>query len=257
MPTRPTSPEVRLERLTAQAVKEGGYDKAILPIGACEYHGPHLPYGTDNVAAETFAEAFARELGQTLVLPTISYGVSPHHLPWSWTMSLRPETLGAIIRDIAESLLHHGIRKLVLLSAHDSNPQVANSAARSLSQDHDMTVAIFSGWQARARVALEGQWDIDPDHGGQSEMSIVLYGAPETARLDLAVDQPSIHLTLPTDVIGKFSDDRPAGYSGHAAQGTAEEGAAVVQAMTDLVVPFLRDLDAHGWKRGPWLWGEE
>jgi creatinine amidohydrolase len=85
MPTRPTTPEVRLERLSGQAVADGGFDKAILPIGATEYHGPHLPYGTDTLTAETLAEAFARELGGTLVLPAIAYGVSHHHLAWPFS----------------------------------------------------------------------------------------------------------------------------------------------------------------------------
>lgn len=256
-PRRPTTPEVLLARMTGQAVADGSFEKAILPIGATEYHGPAFPYGTDTVTAETIAESFARELGQTIVLPSLAYGVSHHHLPWPWTMSLRPDTLALVVRDIAESLLHHGLHKLLIVSAHDGNPPAANVAARILSQQHDMSVAIFSGWQGKSRAALAGVRDIDEDHAGQSEMSVVLYAAPETARLELATHQPNQFMDHPVDLIGGFDGTVPLGYSGNAAAGTAEEGEAIVQALTNLVVPYLRDLDANGWKRGSWLSGIE
>jgi len=253
MGSRPTVPEVRLERLTGQAVADGAFDKAILPIGATEYHGPAFPYGTDSIAAETLAESFARALGSTLVLPAITYGVSHHHLAWPWTLSLRPDTLALVIRDIAESLLRHDVWKLLIVSTHDGNPPAATVAARILSQEHAMSVAIFSGWQGKARAALAGVHQIDEDHAGQSEMSIVLYGAPDTARLDLATHQPNQFMDHPIDLIGGFDGTVPLGYSGNAAAGTPDEGEAITLALTDLVAPFLRELDAHGWKRGTWM----
>jgi creatinine amidohydrolase len=256
-PTRPTTPEVRLARLTGQAVHDGGFDKAILPIGATEYHGPAFPYGTDTITAETIAESFARELGTTLVLPALDYGVSHHHLAWPWTVSLRPDTLALVVRDIAESLLQQGVRKLLVVSAHDGNPPAATVAARILSQQHDMSVAIFSGWQGKARAALAGERDIDLDHAGQSEMSLVLYAAPETARPDLATGEPNQRMDQPVDLVGSFKESVPKGYSGNAAGGSAEEGAAIVHALTALVVPFLRELDANDWRRGGWMSGIE
>jgi len=253
MVTRPTTPEVRLERLTSQAVSEGGFDKAILPIGATEYHGPAFPYGTDSITAETLAESFARELGGTLLLPTLAYGVSHHHLAWPWTLSLRPDTMALVVRDIAESLLRHDLRKLLIVSAHDGNPPAATVAARILSQEHDMSVAIFSGWQGKSRALLAGERDIDLDHAGQSEMSMVLYAAPELARIDLATHQPNQYDGHPVDLIGGFEGTVPLGFSGNASGGTAEEGAAIVAALTGMVVPFLRELESRGWKRGTWM----
>jgi creatinine amidohydrolase len=254
---RSTTPEVRLERMTGQAVADGGFDKAILPIGATEYHGPAFPYFTDTLTAETLSESFARELGGTLVLPALAYGVSHHHLAWPWTLSLRPDTLALVVRDIAESLLQHGVRKLLIVSTHDGNPPAATVAARILSQQHDMSVAIFSGWQGKSRAALAGDREIDEDHAGQSEMSMVLYAAPETSRIDLATHEPNQRMDHPVDLIGGFDGTVPKGYSGNAAGASAEEGAAIVAALTNLVVPFLRELDGNGWKRGSWLSGIE
>jgi len=249
--------DVRLDRLTGHAVEDGGYDKAILPLGATEYHGPHLPYGTDTIAAETLAAAFARELGQTLVLPPMAYGVSHHHLTFPWTLSVRPDTLSAVVRDVAESLLRHGIAKLLILSAHDGNAPVAQVAARHVSQDHGISVAVFSGWQRKSRAALAGVHAIDLDHAGQSETSLTLYAAPETVRLDLAAAEPNEPPGLAIDVVGGFADVVPRGYSGAAASGTREEGTAIVAALVRLVVPHLRLLDAHGWRAGAWMHGRD
>ena len=253
MATRPTTPEVRLERLTGGPVEEGQFDKAILGLGATEYHGPHLPYGTDTFTAETWAEAVARELGNTLVLPTLAYGVSHHHLAWPWTLSLRPDTLANVIVDIGESLLHHGITKLILVPAHDGNPAPAEIAGRLLSQKHGMAVALVEGVMGKAREMLAGRFDIDGDHAGRTEMSMVLYGAPETARHDLATTEQTQFVDLPVLLLDSFKGTVPKGFSGDAAAGSAEEGQAMTEAVVAILVPFLRELDQRGWKRGTWM----
>jgi creatinine amidohydrolase len=245
--------DVRLDRLPGDAVGGDQYDKAILPLGATEYHGPHLPFGTDTIAADTLAAAFAQELGRTLVLPAMPYGVSHHHLSFPWTLSVRPDTLSLVVRDVAGSLLHHGIGKLIVLSAHDGNAPVAQVAARHLAQDHHLSVAVFSGWQRKSQAALAGRHSIDLDHAGRSETSLTLYAAPETVRLDRAAAERAEPPALAVDVVGEFADIVPRGYSGDAASGSREEGEAIVAALVALVVPHLRLLDAHGWKAGAWM----
>lgn len=125
------------------------------------------------------------------MLPPMPYGVSHHHLTFPWTLSVRPDTLSAVVRDVAESLLRHGIAKLLVLSAHDGNAPVAQVAARHLSQEHAISVAVFSGWQRKSRTALAEVHAIDLDHAGQSETSLTLYAAPETVRLNLASAEPN------------------------------------------------------------------
>ena len=82
---------------------------------------------------------------------------------------------------------------------------------------------------------------------------MVLYGAPETAHPDLATRQSNRFQDLPLLVVDTFAGTVPQGYSGDAASGSAEEGAMMTAAIASLVAPFIRELDAHGWKRGTWM----
>lgn len=247
---------VALADLTPKEVREGGFDAAVLPVAATEYHGDHLPYCTDTIMAEALAERFARELGTALVLPALAYGVSLHHIGFPWTLSVRPTTLIQTVIDIGESLLRHNVRRLLVVSAHDGNPAPIEVAARELSDRHGMTVALFSGWQGMARLLLaEKGYEIDLNHGGQSEMSVALFLRPDLARPERAVDLPHQRTDHPIRVFGSFDRVSPDGYTGPPSKGSAEEGAAVLDALAAHVGPFLRDLAANGWQAGSWFSG--
>ncbi len=247
---------VFLTDLTAKEIREGGHDTAILPVGATEWHGDHLPFSTDTITAAALAERFARDLGTALVLPPLDYGVSPHLLAWRWTISIQPATLTAIVRDVGESLFHHGITRLLVVSAHDGNPAPIEAAARDLHSRHGVSVAIFGGWQGLSRRLLAPQGrDIDEDHGGQSELSMVLYLRPDLAHPERAVDVPNQQFHYPVRVIGGFDAVVPHGHSGSATQATAAEGEAILNAVGEHVGAFLKDLAANGWQGGPWMSG--
>ncbi len=243
-----------LSEMNAADLRAGGYDKAVLAVGATEYHGDHLPFSADTITAETLARRFAADLRGMVVLPPLAYGVSMHHRSFSWTLSIGPETLTALVVDIAESLLCHGIRKLLIVTAHDGNPAPVQNACRVLHDRHGLHAALVSGWQGRARELLRGRYDIDLDHAGQSEMSMVLHAAPHLARPEGAVAVPNEPTGLPVVVFGDFAELAPQGYTGDPACGSAEEGAAIVEAIAAQVVPFLRRLDANGWRPGAWMY---
>lgn len=250
------SESIYLADLTPKEVMQGGFDTAVLPIGATEYHGNHLPYSTDTLMATALAERLAREIGTALVLPPLSYGMSFHLMAWPWTLSVRPQTLTQIVIDIGESLRRHGIDRLLVVSTHDGNPAPVEVAARELFDRHGITVALFAGWQSLSRRLLEGsEFTIDLDHGGQSEMSIVLYLRPDLAHQERAVDLPNERSGHPIRVLGGFDADAPHGYSGPPSKGSAAEGKAILDALAAHVGPFLRDLAANGWRNGSWLSG--
>ena len=250
-----TMHERRLTHLTAKAIREDAFDTAVLPIGATEMHGDHLPFSTDTITAEAIAIRLAEEIGTALVLPALDYGMSDHLLAWPWTVSIRPATLTQVVFDIAESLLRHGITRLLVVSAHDGNPPAVEQAARELNHRHGMVVALFGGWQGMSHRLLKGRHDIDLDHAGSSEMSMILYLAPELAHPEWAVDLPNQKADEPVRVFGPFSNVVPHGFSGQPSKGTAEEGEIILNAIAAEVGPFLRDLAANGWTNGAWMSG--
>src|SRR5690349_13991646 len=87
-------------------------DTIIVPIGATETHGPHLPLGTDTFEAVDYSEGIARAAG-VLVTPPIWFGDSPHHMGRPGTISIASQTLIDLLKDVYRSLIHHGFTRIV------------------------------------------------------------------------------------------------------------------------------------------------
>jgi creatinine amidohydrolase len=243
-----------LEALTGEAVQAGGWDKAVVGIGATEYHGPHLPYGSDTLVAQELARRVAAQMERMLVLPPIAYGMSWHHLSFTWTLSISPETLAQLVYDIGASLHAHQISKLLVVTAHDGNAAPVEMAARRLHHDLGVHLAVMFGWQGRAQRVLAPQgFTVDLNHAGQSETAVVASIAPELVKQHLAADAPEEAFDLPIRVFGAYAEIAPAGYGGRATQGTPADGERILQAAVEQVLPFLRALDAHDWQPGEWM----
>lgn len=114
-----------LQESTLKDVKESRFEVAVLPVGSTEPHGLHLPYGMDYYQAKAVAEKAcekAVEMGAKVVmLPAIPYGSNRNSLGFPMTISLDQSTLNMVVRDIVDSLEHHGVRKLVILNGHGGN----------------------------------------------------------------------------------------------------------------------------------------
>lgn len=151
---------------------------AVLPVGAIEQHGPHLPLSVDRDLAEHVA---ARSLGclaakqNVLILPGLAVTKSGEHDRHPGTLSLSAETLLAVLRDIGASVARAGVRRLVLLNGHGGNTAVLDIAARDLRIAHDMIVATCS-WFGFAE--LDGMIPADALavdlHAGDVETSAML-----------------------------------------------------------------------------------
>jgi len=89
----------------------------IVPFGSVEQHSTHLPLGTDSFVAKKVAED-AGKLTNTLVAPQSWVGWAPHHMAYPGTITLRPETLTALVEDICQSLIYHGFEKIIIINGH-------------------------------------------------------------------------------------------------------------------------------------------
>ncbi|OGQ81384.1 MAG: hypothetical protein A3F90_13000 [Deltaproteobacteria bacterium RIFCSPLOWO2_12_FULL_60_19] len=177
-----------------ESLARSGRSLVILPVGAVEEHGPHLPLGLDTFAAEAYAEAAAPHLedsGYSVVLaPAVSYGVARQASDFPGTLTLEPATLRALIVDIARSLARTGFTRQVILNGHGESPHVRalEEAARALAEEETArTICVgFTSDPAITKACIrEGMQGLSrsprPDregHAGEWETSLALYCFP-------------------------------------------------------------------------------
>jgi creatinine amidohydrolase len=157
--------------------------RVVLPMGSVEQHGPHLPAGTDFFAAVAIALEVAQRV-DALVLPLCPLGVTPMHMPYPGTVSLRPQTLQAVVADIGSSLAAHGCREFVILNWHEGNIPSLALAAEHLHRDLGLAVVVVQACyvaEERFGAAAGGL-----THGGKIEAWSVLCCRPDLVHLDRA-----------------------------------------------------------------------
>ncbi|MEM7800919.1 MAG: creatininase family protein, partial [Chloroflexota bacterium] len=229
-----TSPEV-----TALDKREG---VVVLPIGAVEQHGPHLPLLTDTLIATGALDATLARLPEEVAvwaLPPLAYGKSNEHINFAGTVTLSAETLMAVLHDIAASLARAGFRRLAFLNGHGGNVALLNTVARDIRVATGLMVFCIHGIQY-GKPAFEmskREWTYGL-HAGETETSLILALAPEMVKMDLA---PTAYPDFPeteTDLffvgsasIAWLADDWSAtGVFGDATLGTEEKGQMLLKA---------------------------
>ncbi len=241
----------RLLRMTGHLLKEGYYDKAVLPVGATEYHGEHLPFGTDSLVSESLAEAVSQRVDGLLCLPTLPFGMSRHYSSFPIALTLSTGTLTSVLKEIMESLNQHGMKRLLIINGHDGNMPAIEAAAREYRTDHpEMKVAVLEAWWVTASELLpKGTFDAweGLGHGGEGETSIMLRVAPQLVNMSRARG----HIpNLPEHVQVKwlFKEIAPDGVTGDPTKATSEKGILMWQALVDELVDFVQKMDKSGWE---------
>ena len=162
-------------------------DIALLPVGAIEQHGPHLPLDTDAFDAEYLAKRVAATCSdpKPFVLPLIPYGVSYHHDDFKGTISVSNETLSKIVYEIGMNVARQGINKLVIINGHGDNAPSLNFAAQMINRDANIFVAVDTG--ETSDVDLENISTTPNDvHAGEIETSTTLAVRPNLVKMDKA-----------------------------------------------------------------------
>lgn len=164
-------------------------DTAILPCGAIEQHGPHLPLDVDYYDAFYLAKKVAEACHdpKPFVIPPIAYGVSYHHSEFKGTISVSNNALSALVYDIGMSLAHNGIKKLVILNGHGDNKPTLEYAAQMINRDAKIFVCVETGETSDVDLydLIETHNDI---HAGEIETSTSLALRPELVDMDKAVN---------------------------------------------------------------------
>ena len=178
---------VRWENLTwADASAAGVGDAVIIPVGAIEQHGPHLPLAVDTVICEAVANAVSAETGVP-VIPPIAYGVSGSHGDFTGTVALRPETLIAVMEDVIDSLHASGIRQFILINGHIWNNGSLDVTAEKLRVRHRDSrvraigyVTMYPGPEVDGHVTY-GRGLM---HANFFETSVMLHLRPDLVRME-------------------------------------------------------------------------
>ncbi len=162
-------------------------DVALLPVGAVEQHGPHLPLDTDAFDADYLARRVAEACSdpKPLVLPAIAYGVSYHHADFVGTVGISNDTLAQMIYEIGMSVARNGIRKLMIINGHGGNSPALNYAAQMINRDAHIFVCVDSG--ETSDVDIEKIVSTPNDvHAGEIETSAGLAVRPRLVKMDQA-----------------------------------------------------------------------
>jgi len=162
------------------SVKDLHYEVAVLPLGATEPHNLHLPYSMDTLEGELIGEKICEAAWQrgakVVLLPTMPYGTHTNQMRFPLAMNINPSTLQQVITDLVDSLVHHGIRKIVLLNSHGGND--LKPVLRELYGRTSAQLFLCNWYQTFADVYHEIFQERD-DHAGEMETSLALAYFPE------------------------------------------------------------------------------
>ncbi|MDW5595616.1 creatininase family protein [Conexibacter stalactiti] len=216
---------------------------ALLPLGAVENHGEHLPLATDNLLADAVARQVAAQIADSVVLPALPYGQVWSTSAYAGTISLTLDTMVAALYEIGASLFAQGVPLLVFVNGHMGNLDAMKLAARRLHDEHGMKVLslTYPGIGEITQAVLEER-RLHPSyfHACELETSYMLHLAPEHVRMELArANRP----TLPADIDVSptpwhtFSPDSPV--LGDPTLATAEKGRAIVDVAVAKIVELI------------------
>ena len=157
----------------------------MVPLGATEQHGPHLPTGTDYFTVESLAReaaAIASRRVPVIVTPALPFGSSDHHFVFGGTLSLSTETYYRVVRELVESLVTDGFTRIFLVNGHGGNHELAQLVARDVALKRPVRVAAGSYWTIAWDALVNAEAHRGrrlPGHAGDFETSIVLSLRPE------------------------------------------------------------------------------
>jgi len=245
---------VQLQLKTWQFVEDYLKSKTgiIIPIGSTEQHGPTGLIGTDALTAEMIGRGVGEKVG-ALVAPTISVGMAQHHLAFPGSMTLKPSTLIALIRDQVMSLARHGFTRFYFLNGHGGNVASIEAAFSEIYADYS-----FRQERAPFALKLKNWWDLKGvmglanqqfpvghgSHATPSEIAVTQWAYPDSIKT--AAYEPRIAPTGPIrealDFRARYADGR---MGSDPAQATPEKGGALVAQAARALIEDLAEFSAE------------
>jgi creatinine amidohydrolase len=234
----------------------------LLPFGATEQHGPHLPVGTDHFIVEAVLRRVIPQVTdvEALLLPTLWCTKSNEHTMFTGSLYLQAETLMAVVHDLGASIARSGFKKLVFMNWHGGNTDLLAALARDVHQRHGLTVFVIDIVRSFASLTAAPPGEITFDiHAGRYGTGLMLAAHPELVkpgpyedigsdmqRGRLASSFADSRLLLPEGgavlVAWETHDLTPDGVIGNPAGASVEEGEHNLSDMVNRVVTILREI---------------
>jgi creatinine amidohydrolase len=217
---------------------------AVLPVGATEQHGAHLPTGTDTLLAAHVAGTAAEQTGD-IVLPPLAYGCSLGHTDhWPGTLSLHPTTMTAAVVELGRWVHASGFSKLVIVNGHATNGPPCQSAILQLRHElPDLRARFVSIFDLTPAIAERYTEDAPDFHANEAETSMLLHLAESEVRPERAVDEPDRTvdrvLSYPMPAVTR------SGVVGTPSAASAERGAELVEQLVEALAGLLRQARAE------------
>jgi len=240
-------PPLRLREMTWTEVEALDRSRvvALMPVGAIEAHGPHLPLITDGIIAHSMVNAAAARLEQAeltpLLLPPLDYSAAPFAAAFPGTISIAPATITALIVDVANSLESWGISVLALANAHldPAHLGALHEAVATVRDKTEIQVAFPDLTRGPWGSRLTEEFKSGACHAGQFEGSVVLAARPEWVREEIRSTLPANPRSLSTAIRQGQSTFVEAGgaeaYFGDPAAATWEEGEQTIQILGQIL----------------------
>jgi creatinine amidohydrolase len=248
---------IRYDHLTWPEIKAKVVEQpvVVVPVGVIEDHGYHLPVDTDNLLVTRICEAAAEKAPKDILLmPSILYGFSPHHMDFPGTISIEADHFVHYILDVTKSVAYHGFRRIILVNGHGSNAPCLNLVARRTILETDAICAAINHWNLAPDVVSELRESDVPGgicHACELETSLYLFLCPERVQRDKIqkeikmpkgkfiwydlVNPPPAHLTL------WWSQVTETGVVGDPTYASVEKGRRIFEACVEGLVEFSRE----------------
>lgn len=235
----------------------------VLPLGATEQHGPHLPLATDQFIADGLAERLDDVCGgKLLVMPGLPATCSEHHMAFPGSLTLDHETFARVVSQLIHSAARHGFRRFFLLNAHGGNMAIGGVITEQLAMSLPDAEVVFGTWfrmaGERLRHLVEGAYPA-VGHACEFETSLILAMRPDLVDRAAIVDDgaPPASPLLKSDLLFggptvrsiPFDQITASGVWGKPSKATAEKGRAILA----IAIPLIRGLLQAHWPSAPGL----
>lgn len=225
---------------------------ALIPTGATEAHGPHLPLETDVIIAQgscrRAAELLAAEGIECVIAPPFYYGVTNFGMPFAGTMTIPAETLTQLVTAVCRSLAQHGFDRIVFSNHHLEPAHFAaiEEGARQIAGANVARVAVPDVRDERWAKTLTDEFRAGARHAGSYETSLVMAAYPDLVREEKRRELAPVWIDLPGRIRQGARTFKEAGsehaYFGDPARASVSEGEMIFAALAQMLATTVKEL---------------